>query len=154
MDAIVTRKATLNDLPVLDNFHQLLVSAERPFDETIKDGIVVYYDLRALIESDDAELLVLEKEGTLVGCGYAHIRKAKSYLTYEEYAHLGFMYVVPEYRGMGLNQQLIAALKQWVLSNGVKEVRLEVYEENLAAVKAYERAGFKKLLSTMRCEIG
>ena len=154
MDAIVTRKATLNDLPVLNDLHQLLVNAERPFDETIKDGIVIYYDLRALIESDDAELLVLEKEGTLVGCGYAHIRTAKSYLRYEEYAHLGFMYVVPEYRGMGLNQQLIAALKQWVLSKGVKEVRLEVYEENTAAVKAYEKAGFKKLLSTMRCEIG
>jgi ribosomal protein S18 acetylase RimI-like enzyme len=154
MDAITTRKATLNDLPALDNFLQLLVNAERPFDETIRDGVVIYYDLRALIESDDAELLVLEKDGKLVGCGYAHIQKAKSYLKYEKYAHLGFMYVMPEYRGMGLNQQLIAALKQWVLSKGVKEVRLEVYEENVSAVKAYEKAGFKKLLSTMRCEIG
>ena len=151
---VITRKATLNDLPVLDGFLQLLVNAERPFDETIKDGIVIYYDLKALIESRDAELLVLEKDGALVGCGYANIRKAKSYLTYEEYAHLGFMYVMPEYRGMGLNQQLITALKHWVLSKGVKEVRLEVYEENKAAVKAYEKAGFKKLLSTMRCDIG
>ncbi|SHN43924.1 GNAT family N-acetyltransferase [Chitinophaga sp. CF418] len=154
MDTIVTRKATLNDLPVLDNFLQQLVNAERPFDETIKEGIVIYYDLRALMESDDAELLVLEGNGRLVGCGYADIRKAKSYLKYEEYAHLGFMYVMPEYRGMGLNQQLITALKQWVLSKGIREVRLEVYEENAAAVKAYEKAGFKKLLSTMRCEIG
>ncbi|MCF6403059.1 GNAT family N-acetyltransferase [Chitinophaga filiformis] len=153
MDTVKTRRASFDDLPVLDNFLQLLVDAERPFDVTIKDGTAIYYDLRALIESDDAELLVLEKDGSLVGCGYALIQKAKSYLKYREYAHLGFMYVVPEYRGMGLNQQLITALKQWVLSKGVREVRLEVYEENAAAVKAYEKAGFRKLLSTMRCEI-
>lgn len=153
MDGIKTRRATTDDLPVLDNFLQLLVDAERPFDETIKEGKAIYYDLRMLIESDDAELLVLDKDGTLVGCGYALIQKAKSYLKYREYAHLGFMYVVPEYRGMGLNQRLIDGLKQWVLSKGVREVRLEVYEDNIAAVKAYEKAGFKKLLSTMRYEI-
>jgi len=153
MDAIVTRKATLNDLPVLNNFLRQLVNAERPFDVTIKDGTVLYYDPRTFIESDNAELLVLDKDGMPVGCGYADIRQAKSYLKHEEYAYLGFMYVMPEYRGMGLNQQLIAALKQWTLSKGIREVRLDVYEENISAVKAYEKAGFKKLLSTMRCEI-
>jgi ribosomal protein S18 acetylase RimI-like enzyme len=154
MDIIKTRKASLNDLPVLDNFLQLLVKAERPFDETLLDGKIIYYDLKELIESDDAALLVLEKEGTLVGCGYAQIQKAKSYLIYKEFALLGFMYILPEYRGMGLNQQLIAELKNWALSKGIKEVRLEVYEENTGAIKAYEKAGFKKLLSTMRCDIG
>ncbi|SDG19237.1 GNAT family N-acetyltransferase [Chitinophaga filiformis] len=153
MDAIVTRKATLNDLPVLNDFLRQLVNAERPFDVTIKDDTVLYYDPRTFIESDNAELLVLDKDGTPVGCGYADIRQAKSYLKHEEYAYLGFMYVMPEYRGMGLNQQLIAALKQWTLSKGIREVRLDVYEENISAVKAYEKAGFKKLLSTMRCEI-
>ena len=143
----------MNDLPILGDFLQMLVEAERPFDETIRDGKVIYYDLQELIESDDAELLVLEKDGALIGCGYARIQKAKSYLKYQEYAHLGFMFVVPEYRGLGLNQRLIAELKNWVLSKGIKEVRLEVYEENIGALKAYEKAGFKKLLSTMRCEI-
>lgn len=144
----------MDDLPTLGDFLQMLVEAERPFDVTIKDGNVIYYDLRELIESDDAELLVLENDDALIGCGYAQIRKAKSYLTYQEYAHLGFMFVVPEYRGLGLNQRLITELKNWVLSKGIKEVRLEVYEDNTPAVKAYEKAGFKKLLSTMRCEIG
>jgi ribosomal protein S18 acetylase RimI-like enzyme len=154
MNTIKTRSASLNDLPKLEEFLQLLVAAERPFDETLKNGKIIYYDLRELIESDDAELLVLDDNGSLIGCGYAQIRKAKSYLQYEEYAHLGFMFVVPEYRGMGLNQQLITALKSWALSKGIKEVRLEVYEDNTAAVKAYEKAGFRKLLSTMRCDIG
>jgi ribosomal protein S18 acetylase RimI-like enzyme len=40
-----------------------------------------------------------------------------------------------------------------VLSKGITEVRLEVYHENNAAVSAYEKVGFKKLLTTMRCDI-
>ncbi|MBW8687927.1 GNAT family N-acetyltransferase [Chitinophaga rhizophila] len=151
--AVITRSASLNDLPVLDNFLQLLVEAERPFDETIRSGHVIYYDLKSLIENENAALLVLEDNGELVGCGYALIQKAKSYLVFSQYAHLGFMYVVPAYRGRGLNQQLITELKKWALSKGISEMQLEVYEENIAAVKAYEKAGFSKLLLTMRCSI-
>lgn len=148
-----TRRASLNDLPVLAEFLQLLVNAERPFDVTLKEGDLIYYDLKELIEGDDSELLVLEVDGKLVGCGYAQIRPAKSYLRYAAYAHLGFMFVLPEYRGQGLNQQLIEGLKAWIKSKGVKEVRLEVYTENNAAVRAYEKAGFKQILTEMRYEL-
>jgi len=153
MDSIVSRKALLNDLPILEDFLQLLVEAERPFDETIGAGKIIYYDIRELIMNDDAEVLVLEEEGRIIGCGYAQIKIAKPYLRHQQYAHLGFMFVVPEYRGKGLNQRLIANLKSWALSKGIGEVRLEVYSENTSAIKAYEKAGFKKLLTTMRYEI-
>jgi len=35
-------------------------------------------------------------------------------------------------------------------SRGVTEMRLEVYRDNLAAIKAYEKAGFSELLIEMR----
>ncbi|SIN65474.1 GNAT family N-acetyltransferase [Chitinophaga niabensis] len=153
MSTVITRPAAFNDLPVLAEFLQLLVNAERPFDVTLQEGDLIYYDLKELMERDNSELLVLEVDGKLVGCGYAQIRPAKPYLIYKEYAHLGFMYVLPEYRGQGLNQQLIEGLKTWVKSKGVKEVRLEVYTENNAAVRAYEKAGFKQILTEMRYEL-
>lgn len=153
MNNHITRPAALTDLPVLAEFLQLLVNAERPFDVTLQEGDLIYYDLKELIERDNSELLVLEMDGKLVGCGYAQIRTAKTYLRYKEYAHLGFMFVLPEYRGQGLNQRLIEGLMRWVKSKGVKEVRLEVYTENSAAVRAYEKAGFKQLLTEMRYEI-
>jgi len=154
MNTVITRPAVLDDLPVLAEFLQMLVDAERLFDVTLQEGDLIYYDLKELIERDNSELLVLEMDGKLVGCGYAQIRAAKTYLTYKEYAHLGFMYVLPAYRGQGLNQQLIEGLKVWVKSKGIKEVRLEVYTENNAAVRAYEKAGFKQLLTEMRFEVG
>lgn len=131
----------------------MLVNAERPFDITLQEGDLIYYNLKELIEQDNSELMVLEKDGMLIGCGYAQIRPAKPYLTYKEFAHLGFMFVLPEYRGQGLNQQLIAALMVWIKTKGVHEVRLDVYTENSAAVKAYEKAGFKQILTKMRYEL-
>ena len=153
MGTQIIRPATLQDLPVLSEFLQLLVNAERPFDVTLQEGALIYYDLKELIELDNAELLVIEIDGRLVACGYAQIRPAKTYLIHKEYAHLGFMFVLPEYRGQGLNQQLIEGLKSWVRSRGIKEVRLQVYTENNAAVRAYEKAGFKQLLTEMRYEL-
>lgn len=153
MNSTITRSATLNDLPVLAEFLQMLVNAERPFDVTLQEGDLIYYDLKELIERDNSELMVLENAGRLVGCGYAQIRQAKPYLTHKEYAHLGFMFVLPEFRGQGLNQQLIEGLLAWVRLKGLTEVRLQVYTENSAAIRAYEKAGFKQILTEMRHEL-
>jgi RimJ/RimL family protein N-acetyltransferase len=60
------------------------------------------------------------------------------------------MYVQPEYRGKGVCQLILGALLQWAKSNGLLEVRLEVYPENLAAVRAYENFGFTPYLLEMR----
>ena len=109
------RTATLDDLPVLLNFEQEIIKAERPFDVTIKEGPV-------------------------------------SYLDHEFYAYLGFMYTDEDFRGMGINALIVEELKTWSNANGLKEIRLTVYNENLAAIKAYEKVGFKKHIIEMRLE--
>lgn len=150
----IIRPATNTDLPKLAEFLQSLVDAERPFDSTLKEGAIFYYDIQELIEDKAAEVLVAENDNQIIGCGYAQIRTAKAYEKHELFGYLGFMFVHPEFRGKGINNLLLGDLKKWVLSQGITEVRLEVYHDNEAAVKAYEKAGFKKLLTTMRCDIG
>ena len=49
------------------------------------------------------------------------------------------MYVEPAYRGKGINQMIIAALKTWAYSRNVTELRLDVYHDNANAIKAYEK---------------
>lgn len=150
---IITRPATSIDLPQLNEFLQSLVEAERPFDPTLKDGEIFYYDIQELISDKDTEILVIEVDNEIVGSGYAQIRSAKPYQRYDVYGYLGFMFVKPEFRGRGLNSLLMDDLKKWILSKGITEVRLQVYSDNEAAVRAYEKAGFKKILTEMRCEI-
>ncbi|MFH6958117.1 GNAT family N-acetyltransferase [Flavobacterium aquidurense] len=148
------RRATNADLPQLAEFLQSLVEAERPFDSTLKEGQIFYYDIQELILDKATEVLVVDNGNQIIGCGYAQIRTAKAYEKHESFGYLGFMFVSPEFRGKGINNLLLTDLKKWVLSQGITEVRLEVYHDNEAAVKAYEKAGFKKLITTMRCDIG
>lgn len=150
---IAIRRATIADLPKLAEFLQFLVAAERPFDPTLKEGEIFYYDIEEFISDDKTELLVIDYNQQIIGCGYAQIRSAKPYQNHELFGYLGFMYVSREFRGNGLNNLLMDDLKKWILSQGITEVRLEVYHENQAAIRAYEKAGFKQILTTMRCDI-
>ena len=150
---IEIRQAKESEIDQLLLFEKGIVEAERPFDSSLKMGEIHYYDLIALIKSDDAEVLVAVVDDEIVGSGYAKIILGKSYHKFTEYAHLGFMYVQPAFRGNAINQKIVNELIDWAKSKHITEVRLEVYEENVSAKKAYSRAGFKPNLLEMRMEI-
>lgn len=149
---IQIRKAEREDLPTLLQFEQEIIKAERPFDVTIKEGPVSYYDLGQMVEDANALVVVAEADGKLVASGYAIPKKARHYLDHEWYAYLGFMYTYPEYRGLGINAKIVDELKQWSEQKGFKEIRLTVYSDNLPAIRAYEKVGFKKHIIEMRLE--
>lgn len=147
---IQIRPAALSDLPTLLEFEQGVVAAERPMDPTIKSGGVQYYDLPAMIAASHIQLLVAEYQGKLVGSGYARIETGRHYLRHAQHAYLGFMYVDPAFRGQGINTQIIERLRQWADSQGITELRLDVYTINTRAIRAYEKAGFIPHLLQMR----
>lgn len=150
MNHILIRKATLDDLPILLKFEQGIIFSERPFDETLVPEKFHYYDLAARIDDPEAEVVVAEINGNVVGGGSAIIKEGKSYNTFNQYSFLGFMYVEPAYRGKGVNRLIIENLIEWSHQKGLTEIRLQVYSENLPAIKAYEKVGFKKILTEMR----
>ena len=147
---ITIREATVDDIVTLLSFEQGIVVAERPFDPTLKAHPNHYYDIKGMIEDPLVQLVVAEKNGELIGSGYARIEKSKHYLRHERHAYLGFMYVEPRWRGKNINRMIIEHLRRWSISKGITELRLEVYCDNVPAIKAYERAGFSKLMVQMR----
>ena len=150
MENLIIRTATIADIVTLLVFEQGVVTAERPFDSTIKKGKVRYYNLEHLIHSEHIQLLVAEINNELVGCGYARIEEAKHYLQHDQHAYLGFMYVTPAHRGKGINKLIMNSLFEWSKSKNINEIRLDVYYENTPAIKAYEKAGFVKHMLEMR----
>jgi len=96
MDNLLLRDAVLEDLPFLKEFEQEIIKAERPFDPTIRQDPVSYYDLI---------------------------------------------------------QKIIECLKEWAVRQGLNEVRLTVYHDNIPAIKAYEKSGFKSHLNEMRIRL-
>jgi len=150
MHQIIIRKAHANDLEKLLEFEQGIITAERPFDPTLKAEKINYYDIEKMISALDVAVLVAEIGSEIVGSGYARIEIAKPYLNHLNYAYLGFMYTVANHRGKGVNAKIIEALKKWCTLQDVFEMRLDVYNDNISAIKAYEKSGFKKHLINMR----
>lgn len=150
---VEVRPARETEIDTLLVFEKGIIEAERPFDESLGSGEIHYYDLLELIRSDRAQVLVAVINSEIVASGYAKIRPGEPYQKFTEYAYLGFMYVKPAFRGKGINQKILEKLIEWVKNMNISEVRLEVYQENISAKKAYEKAGFKPNLLTMRIEI-
>jgi GNAT superfamily N-acetyltransferase len=149
----ILRKATLEDVPVLLEFEQGLIQAERPMDPTIKDGKISYYDVSEFIKNEDSELYVVEVNHEIVASGYAKIKPDRHYLKHNMQGYLGFMFVSKVHRGKGYNKLIMDALIQWCKARDVFEIRLDVYDVNDSAIRAYEKVGFKKHLITMRMNL-
>ena len=149
----IIRIATLKDLTVLLRFEQGVIEAERPFDPTIKECEITYYDISELITSPNSVVFVAEIENEIVASGYVKIKSDRHYLKHEKQGYLGFMYVSEKHRGKQLNKHIIDALLQWCKLRNIFEVRLDVYDDNIPAINAYQKVGFKKHMINMRLDI-
>ncbi|HTE02401.1 MAG TPA: GNAT family N-acetyltransferase [Mucilaginibacter sp.] len=153
MEQITTRPATLADLDTLLTFEQGIIITERPWDPTLKEGEIHYYDIAKMITAPHVEVVVAELGSKIIGSGYVRIEDPKPYVKHQKHAFMGFMYVDGSHRGKGVNKKIIDALQEWAINQGVNEFRLEVYDGNLSAIKAYEKVGFSKHMITMRMEL-
>ena len=150
---IEIRKAAETEIEILLSFEKGIIATERPFDNSLKEGEIHYYDLVGLMRSENAEVLVAIVDGEIVGSGYAKILPAEPYQKFTAYAYLGFMFVKPAFRESGINKKILTGLINWARSKNLNEVRLQVYQENTAAINAYLKSGFKPNLLEMRLEI-
>lgn len=151
---IKLREATIRDLPLLLEFEKELIEYEREFTPNLKRNSFNYYDLRAYIENPEISVVVAEQHNIVIASGYALINKNKLYKNPEYYVFLGFMYVIAEKRGEGVNKMIVDYLLNWGKSKGYTEFQLDVYAPNISAIKAYEKAGFTFETLTMRFNTG
>ena len=147
---IQLRPALAADLPTLLEFEQALIGFERPYAPNLRKDHFHYYDLGAYIADPDIEIVVAEIDDELVGSGYALIRDNSHFKVPEKYIYLGFMYVVPEWRGKGINGKILDYLMDWGKSRGHTEFQLTVYAENESAMRAYQKKGFEAEILRMR----
>jgi len=144
------RKATLNDLSVLLEFEQQLITVERPMDPSLEQiNDITYYDISELITSNKSTLFVATINDEIIGCGYGLLRQNKSKFTQKQHGYIGFVFVKEEFRGNGISKLILNAIFDWFKTMNIIEVRLTVYEDNYNAIRAYEKLGFKKSIIEM-----
>ena len=152
MSNLTIKSAQAEDLNTLLRFEQGVVEAERPFEPTFISGKIKYYDLEPMIYDPKTEIAVACLGEDCIGSGYIRIESGQSYHQHEHFGYVGFIYVLDKYRGRGYSQQILDYLINWAAARNVYEVRLDVFEQNQAAVRAYEKAGFQRLLIKMRLD--
>jgi ribosomal-protein-alanine N-acetyltransferase len=90
---------------------------------------------RGLLRRRDADLLVAEANGRLVGY-------AASWSVLDQ-CELGNVAVEEDWRNRGIGAQLVRAVVERAIERGVREVFLEVRPSNPAAQHLYQNLGFK-----------
>lgn len=153
MNQFSIRIARLSDLETLLKFEQGVVAAERPLDSFLGAGELFYYNIPALITGENTLFIVATVADELVGCGYVKIEESNQYHKNPKYGYIGFIYVKPAFRGKKISSLVLENLKKWAKEKSLKELRLDVYSNNSAAIKPYERFGFKKSLVNMRIDV-
>ena len=153
MSDIHFRRGEIDDLSTLYDFEQGIVAAERPFDKSLKAGHIHYYDLEAMLEASDTDVIVAVLNDEIIGSTYLKVKKSQPFRKQTYFGYLGFMYVRPEHRGKGVSQQIVSEAKRLAVERNLTELHLDVYSENQAALRAYEKAGFKKHFVNMKLEL-
>jgi ribosomal-protein-alanine acetyltransferase len=95
--------------------------------------------LSAHARSATAGLLTARRGGKLAGYALVLTRRGSSA------ARLHSLAVDPQAEGQGVGSRLLAAAETAALARGAKSLRLEVRTDNAAAIRLYERAGYRMI---------
>ena len=129
-----------------------VITAERP---DTPDAKLLIHELQTHLESfyppesrhgfsvqkliaENVAFFVLRADGQPAGCGGVK-------LVDRDYGELKRMYVRPQFRGSGFGQKLLDHLAGHARAHGVTLLRLETGIHQQAAIRLYEKAGFRRI---------
>ena len=93
----------------------------------------------SMLDSGHSTIIVAEQDGTLVG----QITVVGSLLARKRHTAYIVIGIKQEYTGQGLGSKLFSAVEDWCKEKGVHRLELTVMQHNTAALRLYEKAGFR-----------
>ena len=121
----------------LDRLHRALIKGSSTPPEQFMDFVTQRLD-------DEAMLLILAlAEYGPVGYGLAFDVAEHAFMP--EWQRAGYItqfYVAPEHRRRGVGQLMFDAIVQWLASRGVRDVQLNVSQDNPVGHRFWRRHGF------------
>ena len=135
---MLTRKATLEDLPQLSN----LFDQYRSFYHKESDLDAAENFLKERLENQDSEIFVAEENGILTG--FTQLYPLFSSTRMKRYWLLNDLFVNENHRGKGHSKALIESAKELCRTSDSCGMYLETGKENMIGNQLYPSAGFKK----------
>jgi ribosomal protein S18 acetylase RimI-like enzyme len=150
------RRGSLADLPLLE---PLWVSVHHHHAQVMPD-LAPYVDDRQtwavrsqlyaeLLAKPETVLLLASADGAVIGYGLAHVSPASgtwvadTWQTGDRIGEIESLAVQPGYRGQGIGSRLLTALTAELATAGVRDLVLGVLPGNDAAIRLYQRQGFR-----------
>ena len=142
---VIIQFASLENLgDILNLNHQLCIKENKEFDATINKDYPTqksgkeYFAER--IKNDCALIAFIGDKvvGYLVGA----IIEAEDYRNISKFAEAENMFVLEEYRNLGIGKKLFDEFIKWCKSNEVKRIRAIASVQNIRAIEFYRREGF------------
>jgi len=107
------------------------------------DRIIIYdilnkeFDTIYKEDSPFTKWIIYEEHNTIIG-----------FINYDsiyDHSELEYIYVIPEYRKKGIATMLLNKMIDNLDKDNIKNISLEVKDNNEKAIKFYEKNGFKKV---------
>lgn len=105
------------------------------FEQTFTKQQLAY-----LLTDYNAIGLVARVNGEIAGFAIARVDIGRN----TSFGHILTVDIAPAYRRKGIAQKLLQEIETIFREKGIKECRLEVREDNVAALNLYEKLGYKK----------
>jgi len=134
-DAPQVRRATPGDAPAVA---RLLHDFQREYEEP-SPGVEMLEDRYAELIRNKDMIVLLVGEGP---DGFAQLRFRPWVYSAGLHSYLEELYVVPDLRGGGLGRALLEAAMETARGEGAEQMELGTSEDDVAARKLYESAGF------------
>ncbi len=96
----------------------------------------------SVYEEDENQILIAENDDKIVGFIKIKTFETLPLVSNIKCSLIGLMYVLPEFRRLGIASTLMNRVFEYVKSKGVTHVRLNVMESNIPAYNLYEKMGF------------
>jgi ribosomal protein S18 acetylase RimI-like enzyme len=153
------RPATLKDVGAIGRLGALLVREHHDFDpqrfiaatSQTEKGYGSF--LGTQLEEPNIVILVAERDGEVIGYTYSGV-EGTDYMSLRGPAGVMYDIVVdPGHRQQGVGRMLVDATLEALKSKGAPRVVLSTAEQNAAAQRLFDRAGFRRTMIEMTREL-
>jgi ribosomal protein S18 acetylase RimI-like enzyme len=157
--AVKIRPATPADVTTIGRLGALLVREHHDFDPqrfisaTSRTESQYGWYLGTQLEEPNIVILVAERDGKVIGYTYSGI-EGTDYMSLRGPAGVMYDIVVdPDDRQQGVGRMLVDATLEALKAKGAPRVVLSTAEQNGAAQRLFERAGFRRTMIEMTREV-
>lgn len=63
---------------------------------------------------------------------------------YHRKGYISNLYIIQQYRNIGIGKELVLKAKEWLKKNHTEHVTLEIHIDNKPALELYRKLGFNK----------